>query len=282
MSTKLKIMKNRFHILILGLLISTALQAQVDKSLGLQWGAGSIIRQDLIFTPMVHKQISAYKVKLDYTRSGKVEQNFEVLFSTYSTSLTDQFNYYWDEPTELDLSGKHSFTMLYINYKLGKKLIDNGKFELSAGVRMRNRLNVATYNYGIDWMSHFGYYFAFGMDAWTDMNYAIADNHAVNMSVALPLFSMVSRSPYLAQDAEYFMDNFSHSSLIALFKFIGGSKLQSWGTSQIADLELGYSYRISEKLDLNLSYLFAMDMNKTPRKLSQFENSMFVGVTYKF
>lgn len=275
-------MKNRFHTLVLGLLISMGLQAQVDNSLGLQWGVGSIIKQDMIFTPMIHKQISPLKVRLDYTRSGKVEQNIEVLFSAYSTSLTDQFQYYWDDPLELEESGKHSFTLLSINYKLGKKLLETEKFELSAGVRVRNRLNVATYTYGIDWLGHFGYYLAFGMDAYTDMNYTFSEKHAINMSVALPMFSMVSRSPYMSQNAEYFNDNFSHSSLDALFNFISRSTLQSWGSSQIADLKLGYSYTISEKLDLNLSYLFAMDINKAPKKLTQFENSVFVGVTYKF
>jgi hypothetical protein len=195
-------MNNKYYIILLGILLSTGLQAQVSKSFGVHLGAGSIIKQDLTFSPMIYKQFSPYKVKLDYTRSGKIEQEFNVQFSTYSTSLTDQFQYYWDDPAELETSGKHSFTMLNINYKLGKKLIDNEKFDLSAGVRMRSRLNVATYTYGIDWLGHFAYYFAHGLDAYADMNYSFSEKHAVNMGLAMPLFSMVSRSPYMVQSRQ--------------------------------------------------------------------------------
>lgn len=275
-------MKNRYYILLLGLLITAGLQAQVNKSLGIHAGIGSIIKQDLTFSPMIYQTFSPYKVAVDYKRSGQLEQTFDVQFSTYSTSLTDQFQYYWDVPTELESSGAHSFTFLYINYKLGKKIIDNGKFKLSAGARARARLNASTYTYGIYWLGHFAYYFALGVDAYTDMSYAFSDKHTINMSVALPMFSMASRSPYMGQNAEYFNDNFSHSSVVALFKFIERSELQSWGTSQIADIKMGYSYTLNEKLDMDLFYMFSMDMNKQPHKLTQFENSIFAGVTYKF
>ena len=111
-------MRNRIFIVLLGLIATAGLQAQVNKSLGLQWGAGSIIKQDLTFSPMIYKTFSPYKVAVDYKRFGKPEQTFDVQFSAYSTSLTDQFQYYWDVPTEQETSGKHSFTFLYINYKL--------------------------------------------------------------------------------------------------------------------------------------------------------------------
>lgn len=265
-------------------LCTTLLSAQekAQSSLGVQIGAGYIMKQDLILSPMIHKQFSLYKVRLEYKRSGKVEQQIDVQFSAYSTSINDQFQYFWHDPDELEVSGKHSFNLLYINYKLGKKLVDREKFDLSAGLRLRSRLNASTYTYGIYWLGHFAYYFAHGVDASVDMNYSLSEKHAVNMGVALPFFSMVSRSPYLVQNAQYYYDNIKNSSVAALFKYIGRSKPQSWGSSQIVDVNLGYSHTISKKLDLDLSYLFSMDLNKAPKKLTQFENSILAGLTYKF
>lgn len=257
-------------------------QDKAPGSFGFQLGAGYIMKQDLTMTPMIHRAFSPSKVKLDYSRFGKLERNAEVQFSAYSTSLNGRFQYYWEIPEESEESREHSFTLLYITYKLGKKLVETERFGLSAGLRARSRLNVADYDYGIYWLSHFAYYFSHGLDVYTDLNYRFSEKQLVNVGISLPLFSLVSRSPYLVQNAEYFYDNRSNSSVPSLINYLKRSKLQSWGTSQIVDLKLGYAYAISGRLDFSASYLFAMDINSTPRKLTQFENSILAGLTFKF
>ena len=100
-------------------------QARVN-SLGLSWGMGNIMRQDLTVSPFIHQEWSPINVRLVYERSRKLEQQASLKFGHYSPRIGEAYNYnsfYNGEETTLP----HDFTMIDINYALGFSVVENGK-----------------------------------------------------------------------------------------------------------------------------------------------------------
>lgn len=285
-SLKTSKMKRCIFVLSAILLIAFTLDAQSlpekSNTLRLNWGMGTIKRQDLIFSPVMHQDRSPFNLTLGYTHSHKLEHRIYAKFGRYTPAVVDPYTYYWDTPDELSTTGKHEFNMLDLNYSLGKAFASNDKLILVVGGRSRNRLHQSYYCYGPDWLWHFGYYFSFGLDLWTQASYAINSSSMLSMNLALPIFSYNARSPYMAQDDGYFERIYSHKAIPTLLAHIKDGEFQSWGQSRSLDLDLSYDYSFSDKWSLGASYWFSLNFNSTPVPFRSLEHVFYLSTAIHF
>ena len=119
------------------------------------------------------------------------------------------------------------------------------------------------------------------MDAIIDAAYR-KNGHLLSSSIALPLFSGLARSPYTGQDDWYLERIMVHGDLKVFAEQLKTQELQSWGKSQMLDIELGYNYALSEKWDIGVNYLFVMNLHNDPLPYTSIENIIYLGTTIKF
>ena len=272
----------RKTIILITVLFINRIYSQDDlyNSISLNWGVGNIQRQDLSFSPMIHRDWSPVNFVLTFSRSKKFEQTASVKFGNYKPSVVPPYSYISPFSGNEYLTATHSFNVLDVNYAFGKKMIENDAWKISIGGRSRNRLNASNYNFGV--FGSFGYYFAFGIDFWAKFEYKLSEKQRVISSIAIPIFSSVSRSPYMSQDDPYFMDNYTHKGFKAFTNYIKRGTLQSWGNSQSLDFNLMYTYSLSEKWDVGGSYWFSLNLNQQPTHFSSIENVICLSGHFKF
>ena len=249
------------------------------KPLGLSWGMGNIMRQDLTVSPFVHQEWSPLNVRLFYERSNKLEQQASLKFGHYSPRIGEAYSYnsfYDGEQTTLP----HDFTMIDINYALGFSVMENGKWKLALGGKSKNKFYASAYNFGPS--GPWPLFIAFGLDIWLNMQYDLNEKHHFKSNLSLPLFSYIYRDPYLAQDDEFFENIYSHKGLKELGARIKDGQLQSWGSSQSFDFDLSYGYALNEKWEIGCMYLLSMNFNQIPTKFTQIENVIYISGTFKF
>ena len=272
-------MKPVILTITLFILCTSALVAQDEarvNSIGLSWGMGNLIKQDLVFTPAIHKAWSPVNVAISYNRSKKLEQRAYVKFGSYKSSIGGDFTYYWDTPDETEVSAPHKFLVLDLSYSLGKAVYRNEKLKLTVGGRSRNYVHASYYTYGINWMKHFGYNISLGLDAWANVNYNISEKHRLEANVALPVFTYNARPPYMAQDAEYYFNGYSHNDFKTLLQYIADGSMRTVNVVRGFDLDVSYYYSISDRWEIGGSYWFSSNINELPRKYSSFENIFYI------
>ena len=89
-------MKRRIIVLCGLLILTLGLKAQEEanvNSLGLSWGMGNIMRQDLTVSPFIHQEWSPINVRLVYERSKKLEQQASLNFGHYAPRIGEAFKY---------------------------------------------------------------------------------------------------------------------------------------------------------------------------------------------
>jgi hypothetical protein len=252
---------------------SDSASAEAANSIGIYWGTGNLEKQDLIFSPFVHQTWSPVNFTLNYERSAKLEQRATIRFGSYKAHTGDLFSYQLDGETYPKL--EHSFTRLDLNYSLGAEVAGNDQWKFILGGRFRNRFQISNYDYSA--AGSFGYCLPIGLDGWFNLGYEPEGKHRFEMNLYLPLFSYVARSPYMGQDDEYMERISVHGDLKIFLNQLTSGQIQSWGTSQIVDLDLGYRYAISDRWELGAAYLFSMNLHSTPVRLSSYENLFLIG-----
>jgi len=246
------------------------------NSIQLLWGMGQTSRQDLTFSPFVHRDRSPLNFTLRFDRSKKLEQTAYLRFNSYNPQIGNTYEYFTTFNENRYNTFSHEFLMLELHYGLGKKIIEKEKWYLSIGGKSRNRFRFSTYDYAEAGIT--GYYLSFGLDAWLKAGYNINNKQSLTANLALPLFSFVSRSPYLTQNDEFFEDNLSHTGIKILGNYIKRAEFRSWGTSQIIDFDLSYHYKLSEKWSIGANYWLSMDFDQEPLKFGSIDNVIsFVG-----
>lgn len=271
----------RIYIAFLALVLALpelGAQNQASSSLGLYWGMGKLKKQDLIFSPFVHQDWSPLNVALNYKRSGKLEQRASIRYGHYSAYTGQLYSYAWDDIVYPKL--EHSFTEVDLNYSLGKKLAEKNQWSLILGGRFRNRFQISYYDYGPS--AQFAYHMPIGLDAWLNVSFNPGKKHHLEANLNLPLFSYVARSPYMGQDDEYLERISVHGDIKIFFQHLASGELQSWGSSQIIDFDLGYQYELSDRWELGAAYSFSMNLHEGPRDFKSYEHLFLIGTNYKF
>jgi len=262
-----------------GLALSALAQETAVNSLKLNWGMGNIMRQDFTVSPFVHKDWSPVNLQLVYERSKKLEHQASLKFGLYSPRIGEAFTYYSFYEGE-QTTMPHSFTMIDINYAIGKSVIEKGKWNVVLGGKSKNKFYPSTYNFGPSGPSPI--LIAFGLDIWLNLKFDLNEKHHFISYVSLPVFSYIYRDPYLAQDDKFFQNLYSHKPLQELADRIKDGQLESWGTSQSFDFDLRYDYILNEKWEIGCTYLLSMSFNQTPTRYSQIENVIYISGKFKF
>ena len=256
-------------------------QDSTYNSFQLKWGYGHLLRQDISFSPMIHKKWSPVNVHAGYERTGKrMTHLIDAKFSLYKPSVTDPFKFYIDDPNDLETSYPHSFKQLEVNYSFIFPVYKTDKLNLLVGGRQRNRLVASDYLYAIS--SSFSYYFSFGLDVSLHINYDLNGKNRLGTSLNATLFAFNSRSPYLGFDDQYLEDNYSHSGFKAFLNYVGRARFQSYGKAQDFDLTAYYERIISEKWSLTGTYYLELNFNQSPTTYASIQNVFLIGGKVKF
>jgi hypothetical protein len=270
----------RISIILTTLLMGTTLlSAQETKSnaLGIHLGMGNLQKQDLIFSPFVGRDWSPLNVLLEYEHRGKIDQRASIRFGQYSDFIGESFSYY-SRDIEYD-KYPHSFTNLDLNYSLSKSVWQTSQWTISAGGRIRNRFQVSNFEFGH--AGQFSYHLAIGLDALVEAEYRTG-KHAVNLILTLPVISYLARSPYTGLDDHYLERIMVHGDLKIFWEHLKSGTIQSWGTSRMMDLEIGYNYALNSAWDIGITYLFSMTLHTSPVQYTSIENIFYIGTTFKF
>src|SRR6478735_5100802 len=148
--------------LTLAWLIALSCQAQdtIQKNtLSLTWGPGLIARQDLIFSPFIHNDLTFINLGLEYKREAKMFQIARLRFASFNPMVAKPYEFTIDGKTEQ--AYPHTFTIVDVDYLLGKKIKETEKSSLTVGGLVTVDVQAMNYVYGR--ISSLGYYSAFGL-----------------------------------------------------------------------------------------------------------------------
>lgn len=264
---------------ILSLLISSSLQAQdITNSIQLQMGLSNIVRQDLIFSPFIHNDLSPINVGIRYQGEKTFYQNLHLRFSSLKPSLIDPYEFY--DNNEIKQTGPHNFTVIDLDYWIGKEFRRSEKSATKAGIAFNADIQALNYVYGR--FSNFGYYSAIGLGGFMSHTYNINEKNKITGQIALPIFSWLARSPYLVNDDEFIENISSHSGTKTFFAFIGDGNFATLNKLQTLDFRLNYTYKLNDRWEFGCDYLFEFIHSKEPRNLLSYRNSIFLNTTFKF
>ncbi len=267
-----------FSVITLIALLQQAKGQEFENKLSLNLGAGYIARQDLVFSPFIHQDFTLLNLGLEYTRNTNVYQNLRLGFTSFNPMLTSPYEYTINGETEL--ASEHYFTLIDLDYSIGKEFRKTDKSTTKVGAIFAADVQVLNYTYGR--IGSFGYYSSFGLGAFILKEYSLNEKSSVSGRFAIPLFNWLSRSPYLVNDDEFIENISSHSTLKSFFAFIGDGEFATLNKLQTFNLEAKYTYQLNRRWDIGLGYFFEFIHVKEPRKLLSYRNSLFVSTNYRF
>lgn len=249
-----------------------------ENTLTLRAGLGHMVRQDLIFSPFIHRDVSPINIGLEYARSGRVYQNISIGYSSYMPMVEEPYQYLDRE--EQKTASPHYFTFVDIDYLLGKRIIQKGKLTTTLGGLLSSNIQLLNYVYGR--VGNTGYVLSFGLGAFIKQDYQITKKHTVSAKLQLPLVYWLARSPYLVNDDAYIENISSHSDLKSFAAFVGDGGFTTISQIQSLNFEIGYTYQLSPKWKVGASYWLEFMHARRPRNLLSLRNSFNLSVNFIF
>jgi len=258
---------------------SFVLQAQdIENSIQLQIGLSNIARQDLVFSPFIHRDLSPINIGIRYQREKTFYQSINLRFSSLKPSYIEPYEFF--DNNEIKQTSPHNFTIIDLDYWLGKEFRRREKSTTKAGIAFNADIQALNYVYGR--IGSFGYYSAFGLGGFISHTYNINEKNKITGQIALPLFNWLARSPYLVNDDEFIENTSSHSGIKTFFAFIGDGNFATLNNLQTLDFRLNYTHKLNDRWELGADYLFEFIHSKEPRNLLSYRNSVFINTTFKF
>ncbi|MBD3274677.1 MAG: hypothetical protein GF372_05165, partial [Candidatus Marinimicrobia bacterium] len=111
-----------------------------------QWGPGSVVHQDQVFSPFAHSDISALNFGLIYQRDKHLYQELAFGYSGYNPMLTHSYRY--TENDETKITYPHSFHFITLDYVLGGDLHSDASKEFVFGALISSDTQIMNYNFG--------------------------------------------------------------------------------------------------------------------------------------
>jgi hypothetical protein len=271
-------MKTNIIILLLIIPVWAFCQEMRQNQLSITWGAGHLARQDLIFSPMIHRDFSAMHILIGYESKKKAVQNIEFSFSSFNPALT-QGSYF--EFGEIKTIHPHSLTFVTVYYGLGKQILSNHKIAVDAGGFFHPDIQMLNYVYGRTG-PYFGYFASFGLGVFGNIRYQMNSLNRLTAGLRIPLAGWIARSPYLVNDDEFIENTSSHNSFKTFLAFIRDGELAFWNRWQKADLLVQYHHRFTKSITAGAGYRFSILHHTEPRNLLSIENFLTLNLIYHF
>lgn len=259
-------------------LLENLVAQDLKNNLQLQVGFGHIARQDLVFSPFIHKDLSPMNVSIRYQREKKYFQYANLRFALLSPSYKTSYSFIDDG--EVKTTSPHFFAIVDLDYWFGKSIKETEKSSTKVGIAVNADIQALNYAYGR--IGSFGYYSSFGVGAFIHHTHKFNDKNSLIGYASLPVINWLARSPYLVNDDEFIENTSSHSGLKTFFAFIGDGKLATLNQLQIVDFSVNYTYRLNKRWDLGIGYLFEFVHSSKPRNMLSYRNSIFLNTNFKF
>ncbi len=238
-------------------------QAERERFLMLSGGVSMLSRQDLIYSPFIHVDNSGHSYNIRYQKKKKLFQFIDIGLSYNTSQIAENLELDMDDHVHMIMP--HEFLFLHLHYGIGKSIRRMPAFEEHMGIALKIDLQAGFYNFSLS--SMFGYFISESANIWYRRSYQISDRHCFSIQADIPLISWLSRPPYLAEDDEFIKNISSHNSGKIIMAFIGDGKLTTWDKLQRLNLQLGYTYRLSDVLSLGADYRFEFIHHADPREL---------------
>lgn len=281
----------RFLLLICLFTVSTILWSQNDsadnvtekhfsKQRGLELGLGfsALARQDLVFSPFIHRDLSFPAVALSYGAQGKFIHKIGLRYASFSALLDDSYEYL--EEGEEETTAPHSFTLVKLDYFAGFPLLTSGKERITGGLSLQWDIHALNYSYGR--ISSFGYYSATGLGISGKYERALSELTKFYGGLQFPLVTWFARSPYLVNDDEFIENISSHKGINTFVAFLGDGKFVTLNRLQRLTTEIGVSHRLSDHWLVAGEWTFDYIHTSRPRNLLSYQNTMLAKVIYVF
>lgn len=251
---------------------------QKEQTLSVSGGMSFLARQDLVYSPFVHDDISMHSYRLRYQLIGTYFQFAEVGFTYNSSQLS--------EPSEMDMGDHahmmmpHEFLHIGLSYGFGKAVQPNANYRAWIGGAIQSDLQAGFYNFALSNM--FGYFINQAALVWYRRAYTFNDTHQLSVQVALPILSWMARPPYLAEDDEFIENISSHNSAKIIMAFMGDGQLTTWNRLRKLNLTAEYKYSIFSHVQIGAEYRFDFIHTNTPRTLLSYQHQLNLNATLKF
>ncbi len=249
-----------------------------ENALTLSFGPGYIMRQDLIFSPAIHRDFSLMNLGLDYTRDAKFFQKVSIRYANFNPMVVKPYEF--TVHGEPNTAYPHSFNIIDLDYQFGKNIKETKNATITAGGLFSTDIQAMNYVYGR--ISSFGYLAALGLGAFGTYERPINEKNKLSATLKLPLFAWLARSPYLVNDDEFIENISSHSGFKTFMAYLGDGQMATWNKMQTFDLELKYEYDLSERWEFGAAYLLEFIHMSQPRNLLSFHNSLNLSANFKF
>lgn len=274
-------MKNAITIFVLFLMITNPVFSQEEgrkNSIGLSLGLGQLQRQDLIFSPFVHRDVTIPSIGIHYERRSKLYQKVGLNYVNFDPMLHDPFEFLLDG--EKETAYPHSLNFIDLDYLIGKNKVIDEQSSITGGLMLSTNIQALNYVYGR--ISSFGYLATIGLGVFGNYEYELNERSILSASLQLPLVFWMARSPYLVNDDEFIENIYSHSGLKTFASFLGDGKPVTWNRIQQVDLELKYRYKVNERWGIGAGYWLEFIHSNDPRGLLSFRNTLNFSGTYSF
>lgn len=250
----------------------------VNNSLSLNVGLTYIARQDLIFSPLIHRDVSVLNLGMDYTRQANLFQKVSLRYGNFDPMVAKPYTFtVYGEPQN---AYPHSFNLIDLSYLIGDKIKDAEKAIFYAGGLLTMDVQALNYVYGR--ISSFGYYSMSGLGVFGRYQYQINEKSQISTTLQLPIVGWQARSPYLVNDDEFIDNISSHSGIKTFIAMVGDGELVTWDRWQAFDMDIRYMYHINEKWQMGFVYLFEFVHSNQPRNLLSYRHSLNYSVKFNF
>lgn len=248
------------------------------NSLTLNLGYANIQRQDLIFSPFVHRDQSFSSIGIQYERSSRLYHKLAINYANFDPILHGSFQFLHDK--EIETAYPHLLNFVDLDYLIGKKRVNNSRFSSTKGLLLSTNIQALNYEYGR--ISSFGYLATIGLGVFGTYDYDLNERNRLSVSLQLPLVFWMARSPFLVNDDEFIENISSHSALNTFAAFLEDGKPVTLNTLQQFDLSLKYAFKVNERWGVGTSYWLEFIHTKEPRGLLSIRNTLNFSGTYSF
>lgn len=256
----------------------TAQETASHHSLSLSAGPAHIARQDLVFSPMIHRDFTPVQLGIGYQCQARLTHTFRVDYASFNPTLREPYDF--TEYGEDQNAWPHYFTLIGLNYTAAKAIRESGKWTTKLGGAAHWDIQALNYSYGR--ISSFGYVSLTGMGVYAQQSYQASERWLVHGQVQLPLLLWQARSPYLVNDDEFIENIASHSGFKSFMAFLADGHLTSLHEVQSVDLELSVFYLLTKKWQLGASYHLDLLRMAEPRPLLSVRNAVQVSAHFQF
>lgn len=271
-------------IFLISLLLFFCLQAdllaqkKIENQLSLALGMSHLKRQDLIFSPFVHQDLSLMQIGINYQRNSRLIQSIDLQLGLFAPGYQTPYKY--EEEEDVKTATNDLFIFMNLDYRIGKYLVKHEKFNLEAGAALITKVQALNYVYGR--IGNFGYHSTIGLGGYVNGSYQLNEKQKLSMGLQLPLLSWLARSPFSINDDEYIENTTQNSGIGTFFAFLADGQLASWDKLQYLDFDFHYEYLLNQKWLLKGQYGFSFIHVQVQRPMTSLQNNFNIIGTLKF